>query len=261
MQLDNRLFFELVEEQLGEGRQVCIVLNGVSMLTALHDGDTIVLAPLRDEPAPGDILLFRVGGSHIVHRLLRREGDNYILQGDNNMGSETAVRDDLLAVLVEVRRRDGRALRTDSLAWQRASRRSLHRGRLKRWFMRWLSRSGRRQLRPWYFILLAILMWAPLNGLGIPLDNYILGLRADHLLHASVFLPCSLFLMDFCGSLNPRAYRWLVWASAVSVGLLTEGVQYLLPFRGFDVNDLIANTLGVTLGWMVILFVRRHSRQ
>ena len=99
-------------------------------------------------------------------------------------------------------------------------------------------------------------MWAPLNGLGIPLDNYILGLRADHLLHASVFIPCALFLMDVIGS------RWLVWLAAVGIGLLTEGVQWLLPFRGYDVNDLIANAIGVTIGWLVILAVkRRNSRR
>ena len=92
-------------------------------------------------------------------------------------------------------------------------------------------------------------MWAPLNGIGIPLDNYILGLRLDHLLHASVFIPCTLFLMDVIGR------RWLVWLAAVAVGLLTEGVQWLLPFRGFDVNDLIANALGVTLGLIVILLI------
>ena len=96
-------------------------------------------------------------------------------------------------------------------------------------------------------------MWAPLNGIGIPLDNYIFGLRADHLLHASVFIPCTLFIMDVIGK------RWLVWFAAVGIGLLTEGVQWLLPYRGYDVNDLIANALGVTLGWVVILAIKRKG--
>ena len=104
-------------------------------------------------------------------------------------------------------------------------------------------------------------MWAPLNGIDIPLDNYILGLRADHLLHASVFIPCTLFLMDFYKRLGAHGHKWAVWGTAVAIGLLTEGVQYLLPYRGYDVNDLIANTLGVTLGWLLILLVclRRHD--
>ena len=257
MQLDNSLFFALVEEQLAEGRQVRIALKGTSMLPTLCEHDELILEPLRDEPSVGDVLLFRVGDYHIVHRLIRYADGLYTMQGDNNIDVEYARRDNLQARVVEVKRRNGSTVRTDSPEWQRISRRSLRRGRVKRWLYRWLGRGGRKQLRPWYFAVLAFLMWAPLNGLGIPLDNYILGLRADHLLHASVFLPCALFLMDLYG----KKRRWAAWGTAVVVGLLTEGVQYLLPYRGYDVNDLIANTLGVTLGWMVVLLVLRRLRR
>jgi glycopeptide antibiotics resistance protein len=90
-------------------------------------------------------------------------------------------------------------------------------------------------------------MWAPLNGVGIPLDNYILGLRADHLLHASVYIPCTLFLVD----LFPQR-RWLAWLLGCCIGLTTEFGQYLLPFRSFDINDLVSNFLGVSLGWLIV---------
>ena len=99
-------------------------------------------------------------------------------------------------------------------------------------------------------------MWAPLNGVGIPLDNYLLGLRMDHLLHASVFVPCGIFWMDF---FRGRRRSWWTWLAAVGTGLLTEGGQYILPYRGFDVNDLIANFLGVSLGWAAILLLRRFK--
>jgi glycopeptide antibiotics resistance protein len=46
----------------------------------------------------------------------------------------------------------------------------------------------------------------------------------------------------------------------VGIGLLTEGVQWLLPYRGYDVNDLIANALGVTLGWVVILVLKKRKK-
>jgi glycopeptide antibiotics resistance protein len=122
--------------------------------------------------------------------------------------------------------------------------------------IRWLGSRGRHQLRPWYFFALAFLMWAPLNGVGIPLDNYLLGLRMDHLLHASVFVPCGIFWMDF---FRGRRRSWWTWLAAVGTGLLTEGGQYILPYRGFDVNDLIANFLGVSLGWAAILLLRRFK--
>ena len=260
MELANTAFFALVEEQLASGLQVTIPLRGTSMRPLLHEGDSLVLSPLDNEPVVGDVILFRYHDSHRLHRIVGITNGTYTLQGDNCYGTETASRQDLLARLTEVRRADGSQLPTDSRAWQRLSRRALRRKRLRNLAIRWLGRRGRQQLRPWYFAALAFLMWAPLNGIGIPLNNYILGLRADHLLHASVFIPCSLFLMDLKRSHHASllTHRLTVWLMAVAIGLLTEGVQYLLPYRGFDINDLVANTFGVTLGWAIILLVRHR---
>ncbi len=258
MQVDNLLFFSIAEEQLREGQCVKMSLKGTSMLPTLCEEDVLLLEPLVGEPAEGDVLLFRCADNHIVHRFLRRDGEHYIMQGDNNIGTEVVLRSDLLARLVSVERVDGHNVTTDSEEWAQVSRKSLRRKRVKQLVYRWLGRKGRHQLRPWYFILLAILMWAPLNGLGIPLDNYILGLRMDHLLHGSVYLLCPLFLWDIYGRLGFNGQKWAVWATAIVIGMITEGVQYLLPYRGFDVNDLIANVLGVTLGWVALLLVYRR---
>lgn len=104
-----------------------------------------------------------------------------------------------------------------------------------------------------YFVALLLLMWLPLNG--VALDNYVFGLRADHLLHASVYLPCIYFLGKLV--MKPLMVQWIL---SVGIGLLTEGVQYLLPYRGFDVNDLLANAIGVSLGLFLLLyFLRKKS--
>lgn len=247
-----RAYFDMVRERLEAGESVKLAFGGTSMIPTLHASDKIVMAPLADEPQKGDVLLFRYGGQYIVHRLVGREGDTYVMQGDNCYGTERVGRQELLARLEAVEHADGRRVTTDSRQWQRTNRISLTRKGVKNTVIRCLGRKGRRRLRPWYFALLAILMWAPLNGIGIPLNHYVLGLRADHLLHASVFIPCTLFLMDIIDR------RWLVWLTAVGIGLLTEGVQYLLPYRGYDVNDLVANTIGVTLGWLVILALKKR---
>ena len=253
MTVDNSLFFALVEEQLSEVPQVRLTLRGTSMLPTLHDGDTLTLSRLTTAPRVGDVVLFRYRGGHLMHRIVACADGRYRMQGDNCYSCEEAAREDLVAVLTGVSRGGV------EVAWRTHGRRALRRSAAKRITYRWLSREGRRRLRPWYFALLAVLMWAPLNGLGIPLDNYILGLRADHLLHASVYLLCPLFLWDLYGRLPKHGQRWAVWATAVAVGLLTEGVQYLLPYRGFDINDLVANTLGVTLGWVVLLFILHYK--
>ena len=212
MNIDNSIFFALAEEQLREGQNVRMSLKGVSMMPTLRADDVLVLTPLKGDAEVGDVVLFRYVGRHMVHRVIAREGDVYTIQGDNNYCIETVRRTDLLARVVAVEKTDGRCMQTDSEEWRRLSRRSLCRKRVKNFVARWLGREGRRRLRPWYFVLLAILMWAPLNGLGVPLNNYVFGLRLDHLLHASVYIPCTLFLMDIIER------RWLVCISAVVVG-------------------------------------------
>lgn len=255
MQLDDTTYFALVNEQLADGQHVRLVLKGRSMTPTLHEGDHIILEPLQGEPTVGDVYLFRILGRHMLHRLVLRRGDTLVMQGDNNYSCEHIAPTDLRGRLVAVQRPGGPERPTDGRAWRAATRWCMVRSAARRVASRWLSADGRRRLRPWYFGLLAILMWAPLNGLGVPLDNYILGLRADHLLHASVYLPCVFLLKD----LFPQRL-WLAWLCALPIGLLTESVQYLLPYRGFDINDLVANALGTTLGWLALLISRRLRR-
>lgn len=236
MTVDNKIFFAAAEAQLASGNKVRITLVGSSMQPTLCEGDVLTLAPPERDPKVGDIVLFRYRGLHLLHRIVAVEGDSYIIRGDNSAGTECCRREDIVGILVNVEKHN----------------------KLKHFVVRWFGRQGRRQLRPWYFAGLAFLMWAPLNGIGIPLDNYILGLRFDHLVHASVFIPCALFLWDMPVT---KGKAWLVWACAVAVGMLTESVQWLLPFRGFDINDMVANFLGSSLGWLAIILFRQGARR
>lgn len=242
LNVNNDLYFASVAEELREGRSVKLLLKGVSMHPTIHDGDPIVVSPVDSEVVVGDVVLARAEGLWRLHRVVEATGDSLLLRGDNAVSSERCLRSDVVGRLTSVG-----DIAVGSDRWHRMSRRSLRRRSVLAFGRRWLGRRGRRQLRPWYFAALAVLMWAPLNGLGVPLDNYVLGIRADHLLHASVYLPCVLFLID-----PARRRYWLAWLLAVAVGLTTEGVQYLLPYRGFDVNDLIANTIGASLGALAV---------
>lgn len=254
MELENSIFFAAVEERLREGERVTIALRGTSMYPTLGEGDRITIEPLRETPSVGDVVLFRYAGHHLLHRVIAVDGERYTMQGDNCYGTEQALRTDIVARLVAAHRMDGRVFTIGNPGWERLCRRSLRRKHLRNSAARLFGRSIRRRLRPWYFALLALLMWAPINGLDIPLDNYILGLRADHLLHASVFLPMVLFLMD----LFPKHRKWAGWLLSCIIGLITEGGQYLLPYRGFDINDIVANMIGVSLGWLAMELFLRH---
>ena len=256
---DTFLLTEL-RARLEEGMEVRVAFGGISMLPLISgETDTIRLRPLRpdEEPVAGDVYLFVRQGHHIVHRLMRREGDIYVFRGDNCYNCERVRRQDILARLTTIEHLDGTVVDTDSEAWHRASRRVVRRRSLKNHALRWLGRKKRRVYTALYFLLLAVLMWAPLNGLGVPLDNFIFGIRMDHLLHASIYLLCPVMLVDLL-----RFRRWRILLTAIGIGLLTEGVQYLLPYRGFDINDLVANSLGSLLGWLAILpYLQRKARQ
>lgn len=244
---------------LASGKSVCMLFGGGSMRPLINGrSDKIMLRPVVSTNAirKGKVYLFEYNGSYVIHRLLRVRGDNYLFRGDACSRFESVKANAVLGELVCVLRSDGRVVSCSSFKWKAlsflvSSYRSAA-NTLKSFF----SYERRRRGSFIYFFLLAVLMWAPLNGLSAVLDNYLLGLRVDHLFHASAFIPCAFFLFD---ALRRRMGR--VWLLSVAVGLCTETVQFFLPFRKFDINDMIANFLGATLGWTLICcyLFRKHK--
>ena len=92
-QLPNECFFAWVEEELSRTGSVRFRVKGVSMQPLLRNGrDEVEVRPV--DPAtvrPGDILLFRYRGRHILHRLIRQDGMIYYLRGDNAWSEERCV--------------------------------------------------------------------------------------------------------------------------------------------------------------------------
>ena len=246
------VLLQLLDEELREGRNVRINFGGCSMLPLIDgDGDTVELRPLREAEAcrVGEIYLFVHEGHHIVHRLMAVEEDGtHRFRGDNCYGCERVGREQVLAQLSSITRPDGTVVDCGSAAWREQSRRVVRRRNRVNALRRCLSPERRRRLAVGYYAVLLVLMWAPLNGVGIPLDNFILGLRVDHLLHASVYLLCPLALYDW---LHKR--KGLILAATLLTGICTECVQYVLPYRGFDINDLCANFIGGFAGWLLLL--------
>lgn len=256
MNLSDHSKFQLVAAAVADGETVAIPLRGVSMETFLHEGrDVVKLGPVADELRCGRIYLFECQGRYVLHRLTKKNGDNLVFRGDNLVSCEHVTSGDVRAQLVGVVR-DGKEINAGSLRFGLFSAVSVVHGAARRLVWNLGRGSVRRKIVPWYLALIAILMWAPLNGLGVPLDNFVLGIRADHLLHASVYIPCVFFLASRMGFVH-----WKALFFSILIGLTTEGVQYLLPYRGFDINDMVANVLGVMLGFMVAVIAdRRHPR-
>ncbi len=256
--IDNFILVEMCE-RLKQGQTVTMLFGGHSMLPLINgEGDKIQLRPLADEEScvPGEVYLFRHQDHFIIHRLMRIEDGVHVFRGDNCYASEYEGRENVLAKLIAIEKLDGTLVDCETEEWRSLSRKVTRRRNIKNTLIRFTNQHARKKWAVLYFVLLAVLMWAPLNGVAPILDNYILGLRADHFLHASVYLFCPLFLTDWLG--KRRGWVLLV---ALCVGLLTESVQALLPYRGYDVNDLIANSIGNIIGWMAVLpFMNRYRR-
>ena len=121
MKLSNKIFFAEVEEFLKAGEQVTILVRGNSMRPLLRDGrDKVVLRRCTDaDIKKGAVMLFRYRGTHIMHRVVKIEGDVVIFEGDGNYKmQEVALRKDIVAVVEAVVRPSGRRIECRGRRWR-----------------------------------------------------------------------------------------------------------------------------------------------
>ncbi len=59
-----------------------IIVSGVSMEPTLIDGDLVILHK-QPEYHVGDIVAFQTEKGNVIHRIVDKEADNFIMQGDN----------------------------------------------------------------------------------------------------------------------------------------------------------------------------------
>lgn len=91
----------------------------------------------------------------------------------------------------------------------------------------------------------------------ILMDNYTLDIRWDYLVHAFIYLPLPIILFRSFRSMKWGSFTWLVFFSLV-IPALFEVLQMLIPYRNFNINDLMANGFGVIIGWVLALFFRKR---
>ncbi len=104
-----------------------------------------------------------------------------------------------------------------------------------------------------YIFTVAVLLVIPNKGSDITIDDiHVLDLlRLDYLLHVLLFIPfVPLSRMTWPGS------RW--W-TVIGIGLLfaacAEFLHLLLPYRGYNINDLFSNMAGVLAGAGIALVI------
>jgi len=102
-----------------------------------------------------------------------------------------------------------------------------------------------------YTIGIILLCTLPINSSESGLNNnYLVSIRFDYLAHFVLFIPWMFLLkktsnFSFKKNINSTAGLILV---ALLFALSTELIQYYLPFRAFNINDLVANGIGIIIG-------------
>lgn len=108
-----------------------------------------------------------------------------------------------------------------------------------------------------YTGLILLLVALPLNGedqlLGKLDDNYVLEIRLDYISHALLFIPWVL-TRHFGWVHAPRRFIHTIPSFVLSLSFAAscEFLQLLLPYRTFNINDLVANGLSILLGYLLL---------
>ncbi len=157
MKIANDILIPELARLLAEGKEVRFTPSGVSMRPFIEgDRDSVILSPIVGQPRVGDILLVQIENNsqfsilhsqfstptYVLHRLIRIEGETFVLQGDGNlMGEETCTGEGLIGRVTAIESPSG-------------SRKPLTRGRLWHFLFplrRWLLKIYRHSLLKWCY--------------------------------------------------------------------------------------------------------------
>ena len=148
MKIENDILIPELARLLTEGKEVRFTPSGVSMRPFIEgDKDSVILAPVEQTPRVGDVLLAQVETlcgrqTYVLHRLVRIEGERYVLQGDGNLsGEEFCNRGDIIGRVIKIETPQGR-------------RKPLTRGRI--WYVlrpvrKWLLKIYRHSILIWCY--------------------------------------------------------------------------------------------------------------
>jgi VanZ family protein len=107
-----------------------------------------------------------------------------------------------------------------------------------------------------YTVGILLLVILPINGkdqvFGHLNDTYIINIRLDYISHFLLFIPWVTIVYLTFGKesafLNFDTYTLI---SLLTFAAFAEFIQYYLPYRTFNINDLLANVFGVLLGTLL----------
>ncbi len=118
-----------------------------------------------------------------------------------------------------------------------------------------------------FFIYILIILFASLysfKNTSVDLSGFILGIRADRLIHFIMFLPFPLFAwLAFGTTIKRHTHRLSISVLLISgllISTITEVLQTLNPNRDFDYIDLIANYSAIIIGTTLVALIEKYAK-
>ncbi len=108
-----------------------------------------------------------------------------------------------------------------------------------------------------YLLVILVMTVVPYGEMNRSLNSIlVLSLRADYLIHSLIFLPLvPLWILTF-----PKHRFFWVFMLGLGFAALAEYTHHFLPYRAFNINDLIFNMIGVFVGALMIMLVKAWRR-
>jgi VanZ family protein len=107
-----------------------------------------------------------------------------------------------------------------------------------------------------YTIILILLSVLPINSTSSTINHtYVVKVRLDYLLHYIVFFSWMFFVWIATNVSFRTDFRKTTFIIFLCLlfAFANELIQYFLPYRAFNINDLVANSIGVLLGSILFL--------
>ena len=113
----------LIEEVLKEGKEIKITVTGNSMYPLFrHRTDCVVIEGSSDFKKYDVVLYKRKSGQYVFHRILKIDGDNFTIAGDNEVTKEYPVKREACFAKLKRFERFGRQYSVNALWYRMYSR-------------------------------------------------------------------------------------------------------------------------------------------
>lgn len=112
----------------------------------------------------------------------------------------------------------------------------------------------------WLFIVLVLTL---IPGPAIPDVGF--SFRIDKIVHFFIFggqMVLTSYSLDKQASIKGTPARPILIAAVfcVGAGVFIEFLQRFVPGRSFSLLDMVANTIGVVIGYYVFRYLKKHNR-